>query len=77
MINNIVKIIKKKKRVYREDNKEKIKEKDKQYREANKEQINEKAKEKITCVCGSIFRISNKSHHEKSIKHCEFIKQIV
>ena len=45
----------------------------KHYHEVNKEQISEMKKEKLTCSCGSIFRISNKSHHEKTLKHINFI----
>ena len=45
------------------------------YYEINKIQINEKDKEKMTCQCGSIFRIAEKSRHYKSIKHNKFIQQ--
>ena len=51
-------------------NKEKIIEQSKQYSEANKE----KMKEKITCECGSIYRKSNKTQHNKSNKHQNFLK---
>jgi len=69
---------------YRSNNKEVIAENGKNYRSNNKEVIAEnrsnnkeviaeKAKEKITCACGSTFRISGKSKHERTNKHCEFI----
>lgn len=60
---------------YRENNKEKIKEKNRKYRDNNKEKINELQKVKMTCCCGSIFRKGNKSIHEKTITHCQFIQQ--
>jgi hypothetical protein len=56
---------------YRDNNKEKIKIRNKNYRDNNKE----KMKEKITCECGSIIKKVDKSTHEKSIKHCQFIQQ--
>ena len=52
------------------DNKEHILEQKKQYREINKEKL----KETHDCECGSKFRISNKSYHLKTIKHCQFIE---
>ncbi len=69
---------------YYEDNKEKIslqqkeyrdshKEQNKQWREANKEKISLHKKQKMTCDCGSSFRISDKSKHYKSKKHNAFI----
>jgi len=66
---------------YYVNNKEKINEKKKQYRENNKEKQKqyyennkEKMKEKMTCICGSTFRMYSQSRHEKSKKHCDFIK---
>ena len=53
------------------DNKDQILEQKKQYREANKEKL----KEVLNCECGSKFRISNKSYHMKTTKHCQFIEQ--
>jgi hypothetical protein len=81
--------IKEHKKQYREVNKEKIKEHKKEYYEATKEQIKEHKKEyyednkdkikerqrqKITCECGSIISKREKSKHEKTIKHNNFIK---
>ncbi len=51
-------------------NREKKKEYDKKYRTENKEKIGEK----ITCSCGSTFRKDNKSNHQITNKHKEFIQ---
>jgi len=59
---------------YYEINKEKKIEYQKEYRENNKEAIEEKQGQKMTCECGGSFRIDNKARHEKTEKHCEFIK---
>jgi hypothetical protein len=59
---------------YYEANKETKAERNKIYYENNKEKIAEKSKEKMTCVCGSAFRFCAKSRHEKTKKHCDFIK---
>ena len=58
---------------YKEINKEVIAEKMKEWRAANKEKIAEKKKEKFTCECGSVFRKSDKSRHEKSKKHQKYM----
>jgi hypothetical protein len=57
-----------------QNNKENILEKSKERYQNNKENILEKSKEKMTCACGSTFRIYAKARHEQSKKHCEFIK---
>ena len=49
----------------------------KEYREANKETILQKNKEKITCECGSIICIGEKSRHLKSKKHQDYINSLV
>tara|TARA_R110002126_G_scaffold266298_1_gene409491 strand:+ start:13 stop:705 length:693 start_codon:yes stop_codon:yes gene_type:complete len=72
--NNKEVITEKHKRYY-ENNKKIILENQKEYREKNSEKISEKAKEKMTCSCGSTFRIRDKSQHEKSKKHYEFISK--
>lgn len=56
-------------KIYRDVNKEKKAETDKKWYEKNKEKILEKMKQNYICRCGSSIRISNKSTHEKSIKH--------
>jgi hypothetical protein len=45
--------------------------------EKNKEQIAERNKEKYDCPCGSTLRKSDKSRHEKSIKHQNYLKEIL
>jgi mRNA degradation ribonuclease J1/J2 len=65
-----------KKKEYAQINKEKIAEKAKEWREANKEQIAEKGKEKFECNCGSICRLSDKSRHERSLKHQEYLSSL-
>ena len=67
--NNIVKIIKRKKK-YLEENKDKLILQHKEYYENNKE----KMKKKITCDCGSVIRFSDNSRHLKTVKHCQFIE---
>jgi hypothetical protein len=42
-----------------------------------KDKINDKNKEKYTCDCGSTLRKSDKSQHEKSIKHQNYLKEIL
>ena len=59
---------------YQLENREKILEKKKEYRLENREIISDKQKEKITCVCGKTFTKSNKSQHERSQFHCQFIQ---
>ena len=54
---------------YRDSHKEQIKE----YYEANKEKLLLQRKQKMTCDCGTSFRISDKARHYKSKKHNAFI----
>ena len=54
---------------YKQNNKDKTKEYDKKYRQNNKDKINQKN----CCSCGGKFIKKNKSSHEKTKKHCEFI----
>lgn len=63
-------------KVYRDNNKDKIHKVWKQNYEKNKEIILEKMKEKFICDCGSEFRKKDKSRHNKSIKHMNFIKHL-
>ena len=73
--------IKQHKKEYRENNKEKIKQHKKEYREINKEKLVEERKKTFTCECGSCLRLRDKSRHEKSMKHqnylCKLIKEPV
>jgi len=76
-----------KQKAYYEENQEHIKEYKKEWYESNKEHINERTKlyyndnydkikeyqsMKITCNCGSVFRISDKARHERSKKHLDY-----
>jgi hypothetical protein len=60
-------------KVYAQKNKEVIAQKGKIHRQKNKEVLSEKAKIKMTCECGSVFRKGEKSRHEKTQKHNNFI----
>jgi len=75
---------------YRQEHKQEISEKKKQYQrihnkshnnrckkyyEKNKQEIHEKAKQKFNCDCGSVIRITDKSTHNKSQKHKNYITQ--
>lgn len=42
-------------------------------KKTNKKEDNTNKKEKMSCACGSTFRISGKTEHEKSKKHLKFI----
>lgn len=66
-------VIKEYSKQYREENKERNKKYSKQYREDNKEQIEQKRSVKYTCDCGSMSRKSNKSYHERSKKHQDWL----
>ena len=57
-------------KVYRENHKEKISEAQRQYRELNKEKTNHKN----TCECGGSYSLANKSTHQKTLKHCQYIE---
>ena len=48
----------------------------KEHYEINKNNILKYQKEKITCECGSIFRIDGKSRHLKNKKHINFINSL-
>ena len=61
-------------RKYREDNKETINENNRKLYEDNRETIREKRKEKMTCICGSIFRKLYQKKHDESPKHLNFMK---
>jgi hypothetical protein len=54
---------------YRKDNIEQIKQKEKQYYQDNKEYKLQKRKQKITCLCGSVIRNSDKARHLKTKTH--------
>ena len=60
---------------YYENNKDKINEQCKKYRIDNKEKLKELSSIKCMCICGSMYRISNKKRHENTHKHLNFIQQ--
>ena len=73
------------KKEYREINKDKINEKNKEYYEQNINKIlkyqeeyrdnnKEKINEKHQCECGDCYSNVNKSHHLKTIKHQNYLK---
>jgi len=70
---NITEILNKEKE-FRDKNKEKIAIEMDQYYKKNKDKILERMQQKYTCDCGSTLRISDKSRHLKSIKHCQYIE---
>jgi len=61
---------------YYQEYHQKNKEYSKEYYEQNKYKIKNKNKEKTTCCCGSICRISDIKKHERTNKHIEFVKTI-
>ncbi len=58
---------------YKEKNKERILQVQKKYGDTHKEQKAEYRKQKITCECGSIICIGDKSTHFKTKKHQAFL----
>ena len=60
---------------YRLKNKEQLSQQRKQYRLKNKEQISQKGKRTYICECGSCIRIGEKSRHQQTKKHQNFINQ--
>ena len=59
---------------YRDSHKEQIKIKNKEYQQQHKEEISIKRSKKMTCECGVIHTLRNKSAHLKTKKHQDFIK---
>ena len=62
---------KEQKKEWNEKNKEKIQKQKKECNEQNKERRNQKT----TCECGSIYRKGDKTKHERTNKHKNFIAQ--
>ena len=44
--------------------------------EQNKEMLLEKRKEKYTCECGPVLTKGNKSRHEKSKRHQDYLTKL-
>ena len=61
------------KKLYYIERKDLIKEQQKEWWENNKDKYSEQRKEKMTCQCGSTFRKCDKTSHEKSKKHQNFL----
>jgi DNA-directed RNA polymerase subunit H (RpoH/RPB5) len=53
-----------------------IKKYGKKHYELHKDELNEKHKEKYDCPCGSTLRIADKSQHELTKKHYNFVNDI-
>jgi hypothetical protein len=60
--------------IYNENHTEEKKEYNKNYNIRNADKISEKKKEKYTCQCGSVCRKSEKSRHELTNKHINFME---
>jgi hypothetical protein len=58
---------------HRDKTKEYMKVYGKKWYEEKKENINQKRKQMMSCYCGSIFRIADKTKHYKTKKHLNFI----
>jgi hypothetical protein len=61
---------------YQETNKEKLKKYMKEYQETNKTTILKKKKEKIKCECGCEVTKSNLKQHQRTQKHIDLIQSI-
>ena len=70
---NHKKEISEKSKEYYEKHKEEISEKGKERYEKHKEEINKKHKQKYDCICGKQLRIGDKSTHNKTKHHINFI----
>ncbi len=44
-----------------------------QYYKNNKNELNEQRNQKHNCCCGGKYTCANKSRHEKSKKHCQYV----
>ncbi|NBO22764.1 hypothetical protein EBU94_05420 [bacterium] len=63
-----------KRKLYREQNKEKLNEYDRKYYQLNKDKINEKRNVKFYCDCGGQYTKTNKSVHIKTKKHQNYFE---
>ena len=59
-------------KIYRENNKDRKRENDTVYREKNRDKL----LAKIECACGNTYAHKNKSRHERSNKHQEYLKAV-
>ncbi len=60
-------------KIYRDKNREKISDSKKKHYYENKDKIKDYCSQKIECECGSIFTLTHKSRHFKSLKHKNFL----
>lgn len=68
--------IKEYRKIYYEDNKDKLNSQKRDYMKIYNEKNKEKIKEKYTCICGSNIRKSHKLRHERSKKHLSYIASL-
>jgi hypothetical protein len=68
--------IKDKQREYNEEHKDNKREYDKQYRLKNLDKIKKYNNEKLNCPCGGCFTKINKSRHNKSNMHIEYLENL-
>lgn len=61
------------KRKYHIDNREEILEKAREWKQVNRHKVMERRQTKYNCGCGSSVCIDNKSRHERSVKHQNYI----
>ena len=60
---------------YREgDKREELLEKKREWSKQNREQTKERRGQVINCECGFTYTLQHKARHEKSKRHCEYIK---
>jgi hypothetical protein len=57
------------------NNKDKVKERNKEWEENNKTKREEQKGEKTTCECGCILTKGNMSHHKRTKKHINLMKE--
>jgi hypothetical protein len=63
------------KALYREEHRQELSVKERERYNAKKDEINERRKKRYVCVCGIENSIGNKSQHEKTKRHQDFINQ--
>ena len=73
--NNTDKLLEKQK-IHYENNKDQILEKRKVYYDTNKEKIKARQSAQYNCKCGKCISVSNKSNHEKSKFHQNFLNNL-
>jgi len=69
--------MKRKNKIYDNNNKEIMNEKQKMYYENNKGKILKKGKEKFECECGCVINKRQLSRHQKNKKHLDLILNVI